>query len=407
MSTSLSAGSRSEISSALVMCRHAFIGVGLFSGMSNLLMLTGSLFMLELYDRVLPSRSVPTLVGLAVLVLILHAFQAGLDMIRSRIMTRVAIALDEMLSKRVFDAIIRFPLKTNATEGAGLQPLRDLDQLRAFLSSSGATALFDLPWIPLYLGLCFAFHFWLGTTALVGTFALVGLTLITETKARSPIKMAVQFANTRNMLAEAGRRNAEALRAMGIGNRLTTLWAETNVKYVAHSARGGDVTSDLGAISKVARMALQSMVLGVGAYLVIQQEATAGVMIAASILAGRGLAPVDLVIANWKGLVSARQSRQRLDKLLTLLPVEAKPMDLPTPTETLSVEGVSVAPPGIRRLSFMRSHLRSGVARQQASSGPVRRGNQPLLAPLSAPGIRCAAKSVWTGRRWSSFPRKL
>jgi PrtD family type I secretion system ABC transporter len=341
-----SSGLQSEISLAVSMCRRAFVGVALFTGMSNILMLSGSMFMLEIYDRVLPSRSVPTLVGLAALVLILYAFQAGLEMVRARIMGRIGLALDEALGERVYDAIIRFPLKAASSGSAGLQPLRDLDQMRSFMSSSGPTALFDLPWIPLYLGLCFAFHFWLGITALVGTIALVGITAITEAKTRSPLKEAAYFGQARNALAEAGRRNAEVLRAMGMGSRLAARWAKSNRECLSRSARVGDVTSDFGAISKVARMALQSMVLGVGAYLVIRKEATGGVMIAASILAGRALAPVDLAIANWKGFVSARQSRERLDKLLALLPKEVEPMELPAPAATLSVEGVTAVPPG-------------------------------------------------------------
>ena len=179
-------GPRAEISLALAACRRAFVGVALFTGMSNILMLGGSMFMLEIYDRVLPSRSIPTLVGLAALVLMLYGFQGGLEMVRARIMARVGLALDEALGERVYDAIIRFPLKAASTASAGLQPLRDLDQIRAFMSSSGPTALFDLPWIPLYLGLCFVFHFWLGITAFVGTILLVSITAMTEAKNAPP-----------------------------------------------------------------------------------------------------------------------------------------------------------------------------------------------------------------------------
>ena len=336
---------QSEIASALALCRRAFIGVGLFSGMINILMLTGSLYMLELYDRVLPSRSIPTLLGLSFIVLVLYGFQAGLDMVRARIMLRVGVALDEALGLRVYDAIIRLPLKASAG-GAGLQPLRDLDQLRAFLSGSGPSALFDLPWMPLYLGLCFVFHFWLGITALLGTIGLVGLTLMMEFKTRGPIRQSAEFGQLRNALAESARRNAEVLRAMGMGRRMAALWSDANRNYLDSLARAGDASGDVGAISKVARMALQSAVLGVGAYLVIQQDATAGVMIAASILASRGLAPVDLAIANWKGFVGARQSRERLDNLLRLLPKEREPMELPKPSVMFSVDAVSVVPPG-------------------------------------------------------------
>ena len=341
-----SAGLQSEIALVFALCRRAFIGVGIFTAVSNILMLSGSMFMLEIYDRVLPSRSVPTLVGLSCLVLILYVFQAGLEIIRSRIMGRIGIAFDEALGERVFDAIIRFPLKACGNGGSGLQPMRDLDQVRAFMSSSGPIALFDAPWIPLYLGLCFAFHFWLGLTAFIGTIILIGITALTEAKTRSALKEAAYFAQSRNELADASRRNAEVLRAMGMGGRLATRWAKSNREYISRSARANDVASDLGGISKVARMALQSMVLGVGAYLVIEQEATSGVMIAASILAGRGLAPVDLAIANWKGFVNARQSRERLSTLLALLPREPEPMSLPAPAKSLSVEAITVIPPG-------------------------------------------------------------
>jgi PrtD family type I secretion system ABC transporter len=373
-------GPPSEVAAALSLCRRALVGVGLFSGMSNLLMLTGSMFMLELYDRVLPSRSIPTLMGLSIIALIIFGFQAGLDMVRARIMGRIGMALDESLSDRVYDAIVRFPLKAN--NSGGLQPLRDLDQLRAFLGSSGPIALFDLPWIPLYLGLCFVFHFWLGMTALVGTLGLVGITLLTEIKTRSPMREAGEFAQLRNALMEAGRRNAEVLRAMGMSRRLNRVWADANRQYLARSARASDVTADLGAISKIARMALQSAVLGVGAYLVILQEATAGVMIAASILAGRGLAPVDLAIANWRGFVGARQSRERLEKLLTLLPEEQEPMELPNPTATLSVEGITVVPPGasMPAISDVTLALKSGQA--LGIIGPSASGKSTLARTL-------------------------
>jgi PrtD family type I secretion system ABC transporter len=346
MSNTKNLAAQSEIGSAFALCRRAFIGAGVITGMSNILMLSGSIFMLEVYDRVLPSRSIPTLQGLVVLVLILYGFQAGLETIRARLMGRIGVAFDELLGERVYDVIVRFPLKAAGTSGAGLQPLRDLDQVRAFMSGSGPTALFDLPWIPLYLLLCFLFHFWLGLTALVGALVLCAITAMSERKTRRFVKEAASLAQTRYTLAEAGRRNAEALRAMGMGKLLTQRWLDINREYIDRSRRASDVSNDLGAISKITRLALQSMVLGVGAYLVIEQEATSGVMIAASILSGRALAPVDLAIANWKGFVSTRQSCERLDKLLAFMPKEQERVRLPAPSKTLSVEGVVAIPPG-------------------------------------------------------------
>ncbi len=211
----LRAALRSELAQALSFCRSAFLSIGLFSGMSNILMLTGAFFMLQIYDRVLPSRSVPTLVALAILVAVLFAFLAIFDMIRSRILVRIGASLDHALSARVYDTIVRLPLQTGS-RGDGLQPLRDLDTVRAFLSGPGPTALFDLPWLPLYLAVIFAFHTALGVAALMGAIVLIVLTLVTEALARRPMKAATEFAVTRIALAEASRRNAEVLTAMGM-----------------------------------------------------------------------------------------------------------------------------------------------------------------------------------------------
>jgi ATP-binding cassette subfamily C protein len=206
---------RSEISAFLKSCRRIFWALAAFSGLSNILMLTGSFFMLQVYDRVLPGRSIPTLVGLMVLATVLYLFQGGFDLVRSRISVRIGCYFDEKLGLRVFDALVRLPLKTRG-DGDGLQPLRDLDQVRSFLSGGGPTALFDLPWMPFYLAICFLFHFWIGVTALIGALVLVGLTILTETRTRGPAKAYSRLAVSRRALAVEGRRNAEVLQAMGM-----------------------------------------------------------------------------------------------------------------------------------------------------------------------------------------------
>ena len=332
---------RSELGDALRACRTAFVGVGLMSCMINLLYLTGSIFMLEVYDRVLPSRSIPTLVGLIVLAGGLYMAQGVLDMIRSRILGRVGTALDEALNKRVFDTIVRLPLRVGS-RNEGLQPLRDLDNVRSFLGSMGPGAFFDLPWLPLYLGICFAFHVMIGLTALVGAVILVGLTPVTEFLSRRPAKEAMSLAAQRNDLAQSSRRNAEVLVSMGMTGRLNQRWSEANEKYLAGNQRASDVAGGLGAVAKVLRMMLQSAVLAVGAYLVIHQEATAGIIIAGSILSARALAPVDLAIAHWKGFVAARQSWQRLNKLLERLPAPQAQTLLHPPEKKLTVEGIAI-----------------------------------------------------------------
>src|SRR3989440_7597052 len=340
---------RSELGDALRACRTAFIGVGVMSCMINVLYLTGSLFMLEVSDGVLPSRSVPTLVGLIVLAGGLYVAQGVLDLIRGRILGRVGTSLDEALNKRVFDTVVRLPLVTGA-RNEGLQPLRDLDNVRSFLGSMGPGAFFDLPWLPFYLAICFAFHWLIGVTALVGAVILVALTLITEFMSRRPAREALSLAGRRSDIATSSRRNAEVLVAMGMSGRLTKRWSEANENYLAGNQRASDVAGGLGAIAKVMRMTLQSAVLAVGAYLVIHQEATAGIIIAGSILAARALAPVDLAIAHWKGFVAARHSWHRLNRLLGSCPASNQQTLLQAPTKRLSVEAVSVVPPGEQKL---------------------------------------------------------
>ena len=340
---------RSELGDALRACRSAFIGVGVMSCIINLLYLTGSIFMLEVYDRVLPSRSVPTLVGLIVLASGLYIGQGILDLIRGRILGRIGTSLDEALNARVFDTVVRLPLIVGG-RNEGLQPLRDLDNVRAFLGSMGPGAFFDLPWLPFYLAICFAFHVLIGLTALVGAIILVSLTLVTEVMSRQPAREAMGLAARRNDLAAASRRNAEVLVAMGMAGRLNQRWGDANEKYLAGNQRASDVAGGLGAIAKVLRMMLQSAVLAVGAYLVIHQEATAGIIIAGSILSARALAPVDLTIAHWKGFVAARQSWHRLNRLLDEMPARPVPTLLQNPTSSLSVEGLGIAAPGDQKV---------------------------------------------------------
>jgi ATP-binding cassette subfamily C protein len=336
---------RSELSAALATCRSAFISTAVFSGMSNVLMLTGSIFMLEVYDRVLPSHSIPTLVALTILATTLYIALGILDLIRGRILVRVGAKIDEAVSDRVYEAVVCAPLKAG-DRGDSLQALRHLDNLRSFLSGMGPIALFDLPWIPLYLIICFAFHTLIGLTALFGAIVLCVLTLLTEAYTRDSSKQALTLGVSRNSLAETSRRNAEALIAMGMYRPLADRWRQTNRQYIATQQQTSDIASGFASTSKVLRMVLQSAVLAVGAYLVINQQATAGIIIASSILSARALAPVDLAIAHWKNFIAARQSWQRLNQLLLVFPVKKEPMPLEAPSRTLTVDSAIATPPG-------------------------------------------------------------
>ena len=341
-------------------------------------MLTGAFFMLQIYDRVLPSRSVPTLVALAILVAVLFAALAVIDMIRSRILVRIGASLDNALSARVYDSVVRLPLKMGS-RGDGVQPLRDLDAVRAFLSGPGPTALFDFPWLPLYLIVIFAFHIALGIAAIVGAIVLITLTLFTEALSRKPMKAASAFAQTRSGLAEASRRNAEVLAAMGMAGRINARWGEANQAYLMSHQKASDVAGGFGSVSKALRMILQSAVLGIGAYLVIHEAASAGIIIAAAILVARALAPVDLAIANWKGFLAARQSWRRLNQLLTMLPARETPMALPAPTASLTVEHASAVPPGGQKPVVQNVKFKLASGQGLGIIGPSGSGKSSLV----------------------------
>jgi ATP-binding cassette subfamily C protein len=383
--------------------RVALLAIGIFSATINVLMLTGSLFMLQVYDRVLPSHSVPTLITLFAVVVLLYAGLGLLDMVRARMLVRVGHAVEEEVSGDAFRAVVQAPLR-RPSDADGLQPLRDLDQVRSFLSGAGPSAILDLPWMPFYLALCFLFHWWIGATAAAGAFVLVCIALLTELLIRRSIRHIATDATTRLMLAEAGRRNAEALAVMDMVTPFQARWQAANDRYIHGHRRGSDISATLGAFSRVLRMLLQSAVLAVGALLVIRQEATAGVIIASSILTSRALAPVELVIAHWKSFLAARQSWRRLSELLARLDTDKVPLALPAPTHTLEVEMLSVRPPG-RSANVVEGAgftLRAGQA--LGVIGPSASGKSSLVRALVGAWPPAAGKVRLDGAALDQWP---
>jgi PrtD family type I secretion system ABC transporter len=361
---------------------------------------------------------VPTLIGLSALAAVLFTFQALLEITRGRLLVRIGNQLDCKLGARVYDLVVGLPLRARPGSD-GLQPVRDLDTVRSFLSGLGPTALFDLPWIPLYVAICVAFHVMIGVTVLCGAIILVALTLTTEFLSRRPVKAATTQAALRSQLAEISRRNADVLTAMGMSESLRGRWLDLGREHLAQQKRVNDVAGGLGATGRVLRMALQSAVLGIGAYLVIQQEATAGIIIAGSILAGRALAPIDLAIANWKGFVAARQSWHRLGQLFAAMPAAAARLELPVPAHALTVETLGVAPPGAQKVVVHGVNFTLKAGSAVGVVGPSASGKSSLVRAIVgvwAPARGCvrldgAAIEQWTpealGRHIGYLPQDV
>lgn len=373
--------SRSELTAPLRRSRAAIGGVTAFSGLINLLALASSLYMLQLYDRVLPAHSVPTLVALSLLMIGLYFFLGLFEWVRARIMSRIALRLDRSLRSRVFGLVVAQPLSARAGHDS-LQPVNDLDQVRNFLAGPGPVALIDMPWMPFYLALVYLLHPWLGLLALAGAAVLVGLTIMTELRGRRPTRDSAGSAAGRRVFVEAARRNAEIVRALGMEGRLSQRWTALGDRHNAHSLAAADMVAGYAAVSRVLRLVIQSAVLGLGAYLVIVGEATGGVMIAASILASRALAPIELAIANWKSFLAARNSSARLEKLLASVPSRPPAMALPKPAEGLAVDGLWVAAPGIEHAILRNVAFKLAAGSALGVIGPSASGKSTLARAL-------------------------
>jgi PrtD family type I secretion system ABC transporter len=322
------------------------VGIAVFSGVINVLMLSGSLYMLQVYDRVIPSRNTATLFGLSLMVLFAYVVQGYFDALRARMLCRVATLFDAGLQQSIHTALATLPLR-GVKPMLMQQPLRDLDQVRGFMSSMGPTAFLDMPWIPIFLIALFLFHPAIGMTALLGTAAIVAMTLLTERMSRGAAKAAMDSSAQRQVLADATQRNAEVIRALGMTDRFTSRWSQANERYLRENIRATDVYANLGSGAKVLRYVLQSGMLGIGAYLVVVDRASGGVMIASSIMMGRALAPVEIALGTWKQLVAARQGITRLREIckVTAAPPEP-PVVLPRPCRELSVQELAVGAPG-------------------------------------------------------------
>ncbi len=334
-----------EVVDALNECWGAFWSVAIFSGVVNVLMFTGPLYMLQVYDRVLSSRSVPTLTALTIILIGAFAFQGAFDMLRSRIVGRASALFDRRISGVVHAAVIRLANQSR-NAGEAHQPVRDLDQIRQFLTSAGPIAIVDLPWTPIFLIVCFLIHWAIGLLSVGAVLLLMSLTILTERASRKPATVVSKDAGARSAMIESDRRNSETAVAMGMVDTLTKRWVGINERYITAIGKSSDVVGSYGSLTKILRMMLQSFILGLGAFLVIKQEMSAGSMIAASIMMGRALSPIETAIANWRSFLAARQSIVRLSQTLSVKKSDFGVTELPAPNRSLEVEQVSVAAPG-------------------------------------------------------------
>ncbi len=346
---------QNEIAQILISFKGAFRTVGVFSAIINVIMLVPALYMLQVYDRVLSSRNETTLLMLTLMVLGAYMVMSALEFIRSFVLIRVGAQLDMKMNKRVYTAAFEQNLK-QAGGNAG-QALQDLTNIRQFLTGSGIFAFFDAPWFPIYLAVIYLFDPMLGTFALGGTIILIVLAYVNEVISKKPLADANAMAVASGNLATNNLRNAEVISAMGMLPNLMSRWFKLHSRFLQLQAEASEKAGIVSAVTKFVRMSMQSLILGLGALLVLDGKITPGMMIVASILMGRATAPVDQLIGIWKNWSSTRSAYQRLNKLLEANPAREAGMSLPKPLGQVSVEAVTAAPPGspvavIKNLSF-------------------------------------------------------
>ena len=353
--------------------------MALFSFVINALLLTVPLYMLQIYDRVLASRSESTLLMLTLVATGLLLALGLLELARSRVLVRVGARLDDRLNTPLLTAMLSDRLAGNGSQS---QPLRDLEAVRGFLTGPGLLAFFDSPWIPVFLGLIFLFHPLLGLVALSGAVLLFGLAVLSELVSRRPLRAAAKMAIDAHDFAESSLRNAEVIQGMGMLKGLVARWRERHDQVLALQALASDRAGAVSAAAKTVRQLLQVAMLGIGAYLAIQQIITPGVMIVASIIMARALAPVEMAINSWRGSVAARAAYGRLNKLLSQAAPERAAMDLPAPTGALSVEGVVAAPPGGQKPVIKGVSFALAAGQTLAIIGPSASGKSSLARLL-------------------------
>lgn len=390
-----------EIRQALGAYRGGFRSVGVYSAVINLLMLVPPLYMLQVYDRVLASGNTTTLALLTLMAVGLLALMGALEYVRSLVVIQVGERLDERLGERVYAAAFERGLAGQGAQAG--QATRDLDSLRQFITGSAVFAFFDAPWFPLYLLVMFLFHPWVGCLALVGALLLIALAWLNERLAQPPLRESGSLSVQAGSIAETQLRHAEAIESMGMLRALTRRWARLHGGFVALQGLASERTALITAISKSLRVALQSLVLGLGAWLVVTDEISAGMMIAGSILMGRVLSPIDQVINAWRQWTSTRLAYRRLLALLEAHPTRQVGLELPAPSGAVTVEPVSAVPPGGKAPSLVQVGFQLAPGEALGVIGPSGSGKSTLarlLVGVWAPRVGAVRLDGAEIQRW-------
>ncbi|MFJ5483613.1 type I secretion system permease/ATPase [Pectobacterium actinidiae] len=373
-------GAHGELARALLTYKRSFVHIGVFSGVINILMLAPALYMLQVYDRVLASGNAMTLLMLTIILLGLYALMGALEWVRSLVVLRLGTGFDRKLAPRIYDAAFSANLKTGKLNAA--QPLDDLQQLRQFATGQSLFALFDAPWFPVYVLVMFYFHPLLGWFSLGGTAVLMAVGWINERVSRPHLQKAGELAIASRRDAGANLRNAEVIAGMGMLANLRRRWAEQHLGYVREQNLASARMAKIQGWNKALRMAVQSLALGLGAWLVLEQQMTAGMMIAGSILLGRALAPIDQIIGASRQWTGVKEAERRLSQLLGDFPPLPKGMDFPRPAGALAVEQLLAAPPSQTQPVLHGIHFKLEPGETLVVIGPSGAGKTTLARCL-------------------------
>ena len=340
---------KDELRLALRACKQYFVYAGLFSAAVNLLLLTPIIYMMTVFDRVVSSGSLPTLAMLSLLMVSLLLAMGGFEWVRSMVLISASNQLESILRKRVSDATFKRSLLTGGMV-SNTQPVQDLTNLRQFLTGNGLFAFFDAPWFPIYIGVMFLFHPMFGIAGIISGIIMVSLAIVTEKATGKLLTDANAAASKGFSQFQGSLRNAEVVAAMGMAEDVQRKQDALHIEVLNMQTEASRRAGMLSGLSRSIRMIAQSSLLGLGAYLALQQEITPGMMIGGSLLLGRALAPIDMLVGSWKGITLARTQYARLNEILQALPASAETMQLPAPEGKLSAEQVSVVPPGSKNI---------------------------------------------------------